>query len=52
MSSAEASEARSPWLRVLFVLWFAWLIALIVMSAHEWGRPRAAPRHAPPKIGR
>lgn len=52
MNSAAASEARSPWPRVLFVLWLAWLIALITMSAHEWGRPRPLPKHAPAETGR
>jgi hypothetical protein len=52
MSSAAASEPRSPWPRVLLVLWFAWLIALIAMSAHEWGRPRSLPKHPPVEAGR
>lgn len=52
MSSAAASEPRSPWPRVLLVLWFAWLIALIAMSAHEWGRPRSRPKNPSAEAGR
>ena len=34
---------RAIWHRVLFVLWLAWLLALLYMSREEWTRPRPEP---------
>jgi hypothetical protein len=37
----ETSRPPHPlWHRMLFVLWLAWIAALLYMSREEWGRAR------------
>jgi len=41
----EPTARRGPWVWIFLALWLIWLVAMIAMSASEWGKPK--PSHVP-----